>query len=153
VFGDHRLRVPDELLAERPGLRSYEGAKVALGIRPEDLEDASLKPDAPADRRLRVSLDIRENMGSEVFAHFTVNAPPVLTAEVKEALDPDAAEVLEIEKGTHFIARVDRSSRAGERDRLELAVDTRRLHFFDLSTGSAIWAGAPERNARAAVTV
>src|SRR5438552_8253124 len=39
-FGAHRLRVPDSLVAERPALRSYAGRDVALGIRPEDLEDA-----------------------------------------------------------------------------------------------------------------
>ena len=42
----------EETLAARPGLKEYEGRNVVLGIRPEDLEDAALAPDAPADQRL-----------------------------------------------------------------------------------------------------
>ena len=43
----------DETLSARPGLKSYEGRDVILGIRPEDLEDAELEPDNPAIRRSR----------------------------------------------------------------------------------------------------
>jgi multiple sugar transport system ATP-binding protein len=41
--------------------------------------------------------------------------------------------------GSLFVARVDRTSRAREGERVELAVDIRRLHFFDTATGSSIW--------------
>ena len=44
----------------------------------------------------------------------------------------------QVESGTPFIARVGRESRAREGDRIEVAVDTRMLHFFDLETGAAI---------------
>jgi len=37
-----------------------------------------------------------------------------------------------------FVARVGRESSAREGDRIEVAVDTRMLHFFDLETGEAI---------------
>jgi hypothetical protein len=37
-----------------------------------------------------------------------------------------------------FVARVDRTSTACEGERVELAVDTRRLHFFDIPTGETI---------------
>ncbi len=40
--------------------------------------------------------------------------------------------------GTPFVARIGRESTAGEGDRIEVAVDTRRLHFFDLETGDAL---------------
>ncbi|HEX3327164.1 MAG TPA: sn-glycerol-3-phosphate ABC transporter ATP-binding protein UgpC, partial [Actinomycetota bacterium] len=98
-FAGNRLRVDDEALTLRPALRSYEGRKVVLGIRPEDMEDASLVKGSPDDQRIPVVVDLRENMGSEVFVHFTVNAPSVLTEDTKElAVDAgsDSLEKLEI---------------------------------------------------------
>ncbi len=135
-FGPHSLP-----LDGRKGLAAYEGRKVAFGIRPEDLEDAALS-DAPAGSRLPVTVDLREDMGAEIFLHFSVDASHVATEDVKEAVEADEA-VAALERqaeqsGTPFVARVGRESRAREGDRIEVAVDTRMLHFFDLETGAAI---------------
>jgi multiple sugar transport system ATP-binding protein len=133
-FGAHMLS-----LDGRSGLAAYEGRKIALGIRPEDLEDAELS-ETPADSRLPVTVDLREDMGAEIFLHFSVDAPHVATEDVKEAVETEDGVALEpqVELGTPFIARVGRESRAREGDRIEVAVDTRMLHFFDLETGAAI---------------
>ncbi len=56
--------------------RGYEGRKVVLGIRPEDMEDASLVSDAPAERRITSTVELREALGSDVVVHFTIDAPP-----------------------------------------------------------------------------
>src|SRR5207237_2410443 len=50
-FGPHSLRVDESLRAGRPALAGYGRRKVALGIRPEDVEDAAVARDAPAGRR------------------------------------------------------------------------------------------------------
>src|SRR5512133_3574180 len=50
-FGEHRLHLDADLLAGRPALAGFEDRPFILGIRPEDLEDAALATDAPADRR------------------------------------------------------------------------------------------------------
>src|SRR5207244_8231628 len=65
-FGPHRLRLGESVLRTRPALRGYAGRRVALGIRPEDIEDAAVGGGgAGADgSRLRVTVDIREDMGS-----------------------------------------------------------------------------------------
>jgi multiple sugar transport system ATP-binding protein len=135
-FGEHSLPVDG-----RPGLDRYEGRKIALGIRPEDLEDAALTG-GTAPARLPVTVDLREDMGAEIFLHFSVDAPHVATEEVREAVEADEAvaalEHQAARSGTPFVARVGRESSAREGDRLELAVDTRMLHFFDLETGAAI---------------
>jgi multiple sugar transport system ATP-binding protein len=138
-FGDHVLRVPEQALAGRPGLKAYEGKQVVLGIRPEDLEDAALARDNGAT--LPVDVDIREDMGSEVFAHFAVQGEPVQTREVLEAMEEEdvAGAVRErTRRGVPFIARLGRRTRAKEGERLDLAVDTARLYFFDPETGLAI---------------
>jgi multiple sugar transport system ATP-binding protein len=136
-FGPHDLRVPDEVVAARPGLRAYADRMVALGIRPEDLEDAP----APEDSRLDVAVDIKEDMGAEVYLHFAVDAPPVKTGELREVLGEEALEAADEQThhhGSPFIARVGRGTQAREGDPVQLAVDTRLLHFFDLETGAAI---------------
>jgi multiple sugar transport system ATP-binding protein len=91
-----------------------------------------------------VTVDIREDMGSEVFVHFAVDAPPVKTEEVVEVVGAEALEAA-VEQthrhGSPFVARVDRSTAAREGQPIELVVDTRRLHFFDLESGDAIYGG------------
>jgi multiple sugar transport system ATP-binding protein len=144
-FGKHRLPLDDDLVGARPAIRNFEGKRIIVGIRPDDFEDASLVPGASEDRRLAAVIDIREDMGSEVFVHFAVDAPPVRGEDVKAAVGEDAIEAMEAharEKGTLFVARLGRETRAREQEQVELLVDTRRLHFFDPATGSGIYSDA-----------
>jgi multiple sugar transport system ATP-binding protein len=146
VFGPHRLRLAPTTLDDHPGLAAYDGGRVILGIRPEDMEDARLARDPRPDTALSVVCDIREDMGSEVYVHFNVPADPVTTREVVEALVVDAAEDEEARMaaeqargaGLVFTARLDRSTDAREQRPLELAVDVTRLHFFDPESGVAV---------------
>jgi multiple sugar transport system ATP-binding protein len=144
-FGEHELEVTDEVLAARPDLPRFEGRRLILGIRPEDMEDASVAGDAGAGRTISATVDIREDMGSEIFVHFGVGAPPVRGADIQAAVGAEAIEATEAqarEKGSLFVARLDRASRVGEGERVELAVVTSRLHFFDKETGLGIYDGA-----------
>jgi multiple sugar transport system ATP-binding protein len=140
-FGSTRLEVPPAVHGARPGLAGYEGRQVVLGIRPEDLDDASL---ARFGTRgvIGITVDIREDMGAEVFAHFRVDADPVETEEVLEAMEEEDVPGAVRERmrgGVPFIARLERGTRAREGDRLDVAVDTQRLHFFDPETGAGIY--------------
>jgi multiple sugar transport system ATP-binding protein len=142
-FGDQRLRMAEPTLARNPGLERFEGRSVVLGIRPEDMEDAAIASASPAEERMSVVCDIREDMGSEVYVHFNLDAEPVATQEVLEAHVVDAPEDAETRlaaeqargAGARFVARVDRTTGARERESMELAVDVGRLHFFDPETG------------------
>jgi multiple sugar transport system ATP-binding protein len=138
TFDGTSLRVDERLLANRPALKHFEGRRLILGIRPEDIEDADLAGGAPEGRHLSAVVDIRENMGSEVFVHFGVSGKAVRGEDVKAAVGEEAAEVAEV-KGNVWVARLDRDTKAQERNRLELVVDTGRLHFFDPETGDAIY--------------
>jgi len=131
-FGEHRLRV------DSPGLAAHEGRRLILGIRPEDLEDAAL---TETGQPIETTVDIREDLGSEVFVHFAVGGPPVRGEDVQAAVGEEALEATAVQAERHgslWVARVGRESRAHEGEPLRLAVDTSRLHFFDPDSGNAI---------------
>jgi multiple sugar transport system ATP-binding protein len=140
-FAGAGLTVPDAVQSARAGLAAYQGKRVVVGIRPEDIEDASLARD-DGRNLLPVEIDIREDMGSEVFVHFSVDAEAVETREVLEAMEEEdvvGAVRERLRGGVPFIARLGRETRAREGERLDLVVDTRRLHFFDPETGLGIY--------------
>jgi multiple sugar transport system ATP-binding protein len=142
-FGGHRLRLEAATLEKHPGLAAYGGRKVVVGIRPEDMEDAAVLHETHPERRMSVVCDIREDMGSEVYVHFNLPAEPVATQEVVEALVVEDAEDEETRMaaerarggGVTFVARLERTTSAREREPLEIEVDVTRLHFFDPETG------------------
>jgi multiple sugar transport system ATP-binding protein len=146
-FGGLRLNVPDALFASRPGLERFMGTRVVLGLRPEDIEDASLVPDAPQDRRIHSVVDLSESLGADVVVHFTVHAPVVITEDVKELAHDVGQEVLKAveqraEEGTsEFLARLSPRTTATKGEPIELVVDVSRLHFFDPETGLGIYDG------------
>jgi multiple sugar transport system ATP-binding protein len=145
VAGSQRITLGQETLSARPALEHYEGRPIVLGIRPEDLDDASLVGDAPEDNRLRGQVELREALGAEIMVHFSVDAEPALTEDVRElAQDAGTAEatVQQSEKdgrGTLMVGRFSPRSRVREGEELEVAVDTRSLHFFDAETGLAVY--------------
>ena len=144
-FGGTRLHVDDEAAAKRPALMTWVGKNVVLGIRPEDMEDASLAGDVPEQRRLSAAVDLREEMGSEAYVYFTLDAPAVLTEDTKELAADVGIETLEgleesaAQRRTTFVARLSSRSRAREGGQITVAVDTRALHFFDPETGESIY--------------
>jgi multiple sugar transport system ATP-binding protein len=144
-FGGFSLPVPESVIAARPDLKKYEGRNVVVGIRPEDMEDASLLSDAPPERRISSTVDLREALGSDVVVHFSLDARQAITEDVKELATDVGVEALEqvqqqAEQGqSNVVARLNPRTRVGKGDRIELVVDTARLHFFDLQGGSGIY--------------
>jgi len=150
TVGSQRITATDALLASRPALRSYVGRRVVLGIRPEDLEDASLVPaGGPAGARLTSTVDLVEAMGSEVLVHFTLDVASVVTEDTKElamdvGVDP-AVSPVGVGAGhgqTVVVARFGPRSRVREGDRVEAVVSADHLHVFDRDTGLSIFDGA-----------
>jgi multiple sugar transport system ATP-binding protein len=144
-FGGRRLRIPPDVLAARPALAAFRDRRVILGIRPEDMEDAALVPSSDPDSRFPAVVDLREGMGSDVYLHFTVDAPPVLTEDTKELasdIDEKALEELEERASEHrttFIARAGPETTAQVGEGRDIHVDTRRLYFFDPANGESIY--------------
>ncbi len=146
AFGSHRLHLDPATLARYPGLSRYDGKSVVLGIRPEDIEDAAVLGESDSGRVLSVVCDIREDMGSEVVVRFNVDADPAATREVVEALAVEDVEDEEARlaaerargEGVVFVARIDRTTAARERQPLTVQVDVTQIHFFDPETGARI---------------
>jgi multiple sugar transport system ATP-binding protein len=143
-FGDQELPVPDAPGQSRPGLSRYEGRTIALGVRPHNFEDAALARDAPA--RLRGTVQITESLGSELVAYVSMRGKAVHHEAVIEGAVYEAEEQVSVEEisvgmregETTWCASLDPTSRASEGEAIELAVDTRKLHFFDLESGQTI---------------
>jgi multiple sugar transport system ATP-binding protein len=146
VAGSQRVHLDNETLSGRPGLKAYEGKRVILGIRPEDLEDAALVRDAPENKRLKGTVELREALGSEIMVHFRVDAAPAETEDTKELAEDvhgDAAAAPPAPEGGEaiIVGRFGARSRIKEGETIEAAVDTRALHFFDPDTGLGVYDG------------
>ena len=138
VLGAQSIAVPDSTVAERPGLEAFDGKSIVVGIRPEDIEDASLASDAPADRRLKTKVSLVEALGSEIILHFPMSVEPFEIMDQEFEGDDAVAPVTDDTGNYIYVARVNPRSRARIGDDIELTVDAGRFHFFDPSNGSAI---------------
>jgi multiple sugar transport system ATP-binding protein len=142
-FGEHRLPVDDRAVRNRSRLNEYAGKEVILGIRPEDFEDASVETDVPGDRRIKVTCDLTEPLGSEVLVYFSSAA----TGVVSSAVEAEAREDADVRLGgdaaddtgkTRLCARVSPRTRIAAGQTAELAADTSRLYFFDPESGETL---------------
>jgi multiple sugar transport system ATP-binding protein len=137
-LGDQDLAIPGDVAERRPALGGYTGRKLAVGIRPEHLEDAAVARNGGG--RLRGRVQLTEALGSEILAHVEVHAKPVVTEDVVEGsvVDADEQDVAANLIAATIVGRLDPSSRVRPDSEVELAVDTEKLQFFDLETGFAI---------------
>jgi multiple sugar transport system ATP-binding protein len=121
-------------------LGTYNGGSVILGIRPSDIEDASLWRGEQLPT-IEVTADVTEELGSEVNVIFRVDAPPVATEEIRAATDEDDEQILlmaDEQPMAVFCARVDARTHIAPGQRITLTLDPSRFHFFDPDTGLAI---------------
>jgi multiple sugar transport system ATP-binding protein len=121
-IGSQTVKIPAVVMSARPALAAYDGRLVAVGLRPEHAQDAefSTRPD-----RIEGKVEVREGLGSEVILHVLVDAPSASN------LSGDSV-------ATRFLARVDPHTTLQPDDTARLAIDTTKMHLFDLETGLAI---------------
>jgi multiple sugar transport system ATP-binding protein len=135
-FAHHRLRLADDAVARRPALAAHQGRRIVIGIRPENMEDASMLNGVPEDRRMRAVVEMREAMGSEAYVHFRV--PGLSVAGAHGGRDAETGADANGGQGSKFVARVNAQTRVNAGDRIELAVDTASMHFFEPGSGDRI---------------
>ncbi len=139
AFPAGRIRLSDTVLAAHPALRDRVGAVIAVGIRPEDLYDPAERPGHPDDQIINGVVDLREALGSDLMVHFTAEANRVVVEDVREESELAVTSAGSALHAAPLVARFWPRSTVREGDRVPVAVDTERLHFFDLATRLAIW--------------
>jgi multiple sugar transport system ATP-binding protein len=142
-IGSASFALPPEVLKDRPALADNLGKPIAVGIRPEALDEPGRRNGHAGSLRGRVQGI--EALGSELLAYVDIEAEPILVEDVLEGIvDMEAAEDIAQIKGdadgarATVVARLEPSANVHPDDMLELAVDLRRLHFFDLDSGLSI---------------
>lgn len=131
-FGSQWLELPAS-----EALTSWEGRAVVIGIRPEDVEDAAFDAAAPQTRRLRLAVDLVEQLGSDVLVHLLTDAVAAQGAQLKDAAE-DAAQIATPAAGARLLARCNPRCRIARGDVAEFTVDTERVHLFDPVSGNAL---------------
>jgi multiple sugar transport system ATP-binding protein len=140
-FAGRELPVPDGVeLGER---------RVIFGIRPTDFAHAATAD--PSLPRMTVRAEVVEDLGAETHVIFPLDAPRVVAEAVRAAAQDSAEEegaLFADDQRALFTAQVDADEGMAPGAEVELAVDTRRMHFFDPITGDALVA-RPDESATA----
>jgi multiple sugar transport system ATP-binding protein len=112
--------------------RHPERRSLIVGLRPEQLEDASLTG-ARGSASYRGTVDLVEAMGAEIHVHLKLEGS-VARGPGLEELSSEANG----SPGPSLIARLGNETRVRAGDSLELRFDPQRLDFFDPSTGARL---------------
>ncbi|MFJ8914926.1 ABC transporter ATP-binding protein [Amycolatopsis sp. NPDC102389] len=109
--------------------------EVIVGIRPEHFEDAALV-DAAARQgaTFTAHVDVLESMGSEKFAHFSVEGEAASSSDLADlAADSGSSDVPGSE--SQIVARLSAASSAAENQNVELWFDADKIKLFDGASG------------------
>ena len=124
ALGSTSVTIPSSLVSSRPALANYDGRTLAVGIRPEQVEDPAF---STSSDMLKGTVEVHEGLGSEVILHLNLDVPMIVDEAARGESLP-----------RRFLARVNPRTTLRVGDAATLAVDTRELHLFDLETGLAI---------------
>ncbi|MGV3465092.1 MAG: ABC transporter ATP-binding protein [Heyndrickxia sp.] len=103
-----KVSIPDgkmKVLREK----GYVGKNIVLGIRPEDIHDEPIFLDASPGSKITATIDVSELTGAETMLYSQI-------------------------EGQDFISRVDSRTEIRIGDKVELAFDMNKAHFFDTET-------------------
>ena len=128
-IGSTNIPLARGIVENRSSLAEYDGRNVVIGIRPEAMDDANVSSnkDLPV---LSAVTELTEALGSDLLVHFPIDAKTV------DAGDPDALK--DLDENPLMIARVDPRSQTKPGEKIEISIDTERIHFFDPETRLAI---------------
>jgi multiple sugar transport system ATP-binding protein len=135
------LKVSPRAIERYPEIRSRVGQRVALGLRPEHFfrADGSTPDDQKMPQR---NVTMVELLGSEILVHFGTSAPPIITEDMRQAVDDEEA-FAEMERearegGQHFVSKMEPFEAPKVGDLIDVGFKTDHMHFFDIETGLAL---------------
>ena len=144
AIGEETLSVPRSVLDENSKLAGYLDKNLVVGIRPKDMDDASIVKEHPQDQRFRTRAENVEALGFEVIVHFDIQAIPVVSEDALELPEDMVGTELggyadvKREYPSRLAARFDPATRLRIGDTMEVAVRVENIHYFDRDTGLAI---------------
>ncbi|MDL4842734.1 ABC transporter ATP-binding protein [Aquibacillus rhizosphaerae] len=112
IAGDSEIEVPEgkmKILRDQ----GYVNKEVMLGIRPEDMHDEMVFMEANPGTKITATIEVAELMGSESYLYSKFN-------------------------NEDFVARVDSRTDIQGGEKIELAFDMHKAHFFDVDTEARI---------------
>ena len=128
TLGSNSFEIPQQVFESRPSLNGSSDRKLIVGIRPEHMNDAAVRP---SSAEISAPVTLVEALGSESMVHLNIDAPWV------DAGDPDAIADIGVEKAA--VARFSPKSTVRSGDIARIAVDAEGLHFFEPATRTSIW--------------
>ncbi len=133
-LGSNVMKIPDAVLGAHAALRHYDGKRLVVGMRPEDITDAATSSESETSGLIRARIDLVEELGSDNIVHMAIDA------QVAEVRSSDSLD--EIKAGSEgmsrCVARFSAKSQPRLDEQVSARIDLERLHFFDGDTGDAI---------------
>jgi multiple sugar transport system ATP-binding protein len=137
-LGSQAIPIPPDVFRQK-GLDPWLGREVVVGIRPEDLEGPREDGSPATGATLSATIDRVEELGSHLLGFFTSDAAAATSEAVAEATGGGLDEVALITKeGTPICATFEPRVPIRVGERVDVTVDTRRIHFFDPESETAI---------------
>jgi multiple sugar transport system ATP-binding protein len=117
---------------------------LVAGIRPEAFEDAAFAPSGLP--QIDVQVEVVEEIGSDSFVFFELDADPVVIEDARADDDEDGMLLAHRDRAL-FTARVDPRSSVRVGETLRLSIDPSRLYFFSADSGERLVSGAAAASA------
>ena len=87
---------------------------------------------------MSIKVSLLEQLGSDTYVHFYKDIKPVQTEAIEEILADDGEDISVLGDETKFIARINPNSAVEEGQKINLALDPTKIHYFDPDSGLAI---------------
>ncbi len=133
--GDASLSVPDEALRLYPGLRNYDGRRVVAGVRSQYLHPASERPELPT---IEGQVDLVEALGGESIVYFKIDAFAIREGQHEDVGEVPASEEGVVASRPNLVAQFPSHVNLRLLEKVPVAVDVARLHFFDGDSGEPL---------------